>query len=192
MVSTCSSCEKKQTCVRLFALIGVPAVGAVYRAGADRQGAGSRGGPGHHGAGQLGDGASRHRQPHPVQRRLQDADGLLVGHLLVQGLAVDGQDLVGLSELPVAAEGGRTLVKVREGRAWRLTTPHVPVSHASGLDLLDEDAQLPVVLALQADHAEAQTSGLRLLQLHVRHVAPLEHAAAQYSIKARGNLQKSI
>lgn len=77
---------------------------------------------------------------------------------------------------------------VWDKRAWRLATPHVPVSHASWLDLLDEDAQLPVVLALQPDHAEAQTSRLRLLQLHVRHVAPLEHTAAQYSIKASGNL----
>lgn len=85
--------------------------------------------------------------------------------------------------------GGRQ--KVLEGVGeTRLASedPHVPVSHASGLDLLDEDAQLPVVLALQADHAEAQTSRLRLLQLHVRHVAPLERTAAQYSIKARGNL----
>lgn len=111
-----------------------------------------------------------------------------MGHLLVQRLAVDGQDLVGLSELPIAAGAHREFQS-----AWRQPRrmcggPHVPVSHASWLDLLDEDAQLPVVLALQADHAEAQTPRLRLLQLHVRHVAPLEHTAAQYSIKAGGSL----
>lgn len=79
-----------------------------------------------------------------------------------------------------------------DNHGGRVVSPHVPVSHASWLDLLDEDAQLAVVLALQADHAEAQTPRLRLLQLHVRHVAPLEHTAAQYSIKAGGSLQKSI
>lgn len=43
------------------------------------------------------------------------------------------------------------------------------------MDLLNEDAQLASVLAFQAHHAEAETSRQRLLQLHVGHMAALDH-----------------
>lgn len=49
------------------------------------------------------------------------------------------------------------------------------MGYASWLNLLDEDAQLSTVLAFQAHHAKAETSRRRLLQLHVGHVAPLDH-----------------
>lgn len=51
----------------------------------------------------------------------------------------------------------------------------IPVGYASWLNLLDEDAQLSTVLAFQAHHTKAETSRWRLLQLHVGHVAPLDH-----------------
>lgn len=73
-----------------------------HRAGVGRHGAGSGGCARHHGAGQLRDGSSGHGKLHTLRGSLQDAYGLLVGHGLVQGLTVYGQDLVCLLQIPIA------------------------------------------------------------------------------------------
>jgi hypothetical protein len=77
-----------------------------HRTGVGRQGACSGGRAGHHGAGQLRDGSSGHSKLHTLRRSLQDAYGLLVGHCLVQGLTVYGQDLVCLLQIPIAVGTG--------------------------------------------------------------------------------------
>lgn len=39
---------------------------------------------------------------HSLGRTLQETDGLLVAHCLIEGLTIDGQDLVGLLQLSIA------------------------------------------------------------------------------------------
>lgn len=51
----------------------------------------------------------------------------------------------------------------------------LPVSDASWLNLLDEDAQLAAVLAFQTHHTKAEAPRQRLLQLNVGHMTALEN-----------------
>lgn len=78
------------------------------------------------GAGDLGQGASGNNQLHSVLGLLQDANGLLVSDCLVQGLAIDGKDLVCLLQSAISIKE-RNEVRKDVNTLKEMTVPETQV-----------------------------------------------------------------